>query len=88
MVLSAESALFKQHHGPAQYLQKRYHNQVEQEKYIKKLWTMFPPTATDQYQTSMRICTDEQKPLVLHLATLSFDPTSSPREPTRANVAF
>ena len=88
VVLSAATALFKQHHGPAQYLQQRYHNQVEKETHIKKLWTMFPPTATDQYQMSMQICTDEQKPLVLHLATLSFGPTSSPREPTQAKCGI
>ena len=88
VVLSAATALFKQHHGPAQYLQQRYHNQVEKDMYLKKLWTMFPPTATEQYQASMQICTDEQKPLALHLATLSFDPMSSPREPTRAHVAL
>ena len=29
-----------------------------------------------------------RRPLVFHLATLSFDPTHSPREPTRANVAL
>ena len=79
VVLSAATALFKQHHGPAQYLQQRYHNQVEKEKYIKKLWTVFPPTPTEQYQASMHICTAEQKPMVFHLAALSFDPTSSPR---------
>ena len=28
------------------------------------------------------------RPLVFHLATLTFAPTSSPREPTRANVAL
>ena len=88
MVLSAASALFKQHHGPAQYLQQRYHNQAETDTYIKKLWTLCPPTHTEQYQTSMQICTDEMTPLVFHLAALTVGPTSSPREPTRANVAL
>ena len=78
--------------GPTQFLEHRYPTEESKHEYAMKLWHQFPPDDTIEYQrfkTVPAVCENENlsKPMYVHIAMISFDGDSSPKEPTTVPTA-
>lgn len=81
VVVDCCGMLMKTHHGPMHYLMSRFSKTAALQAYADWLWKTFPPDSQYelQYTHPLPECPN------LHISMLSFNPDSSPREPTSAN---
>ncbi len=95
VVMESVSRILKDHAGPMQYLMNRWENPGEKQEYVKWLWESFPPDDAHQPLRGLPLPVrpvegdaqgEGQRPFTIHVAMLSFDPLTSPKEPTRAKT--
>ncbi|CAK0793173.1 unnamed protein product [Prorocentrum cordatum] len=87
VVLGAATKIMNDFHGPMQYLMHRYSDPESLNAYSKRLHQYLPPLDTCVYEMSFPFPVSTQQ-FCVHPGAMSFDPSYSPREPTRASTAL
>ena len=88
VVLKAATQILNEFHGPMQYLMHRYKDPDSLKVYVQKLYKYLPPLDTSGYEMSFPFPVSTPATFVVHPGALSFDPSYSPREPTRASTTL
>ena len=87
VVLLALKEEYEKHGGPAQVLDARYPDARTKMEFAKKLYSYFPPSATENTKFDTKIGSGPEQ-LVLHLAMFAWDEESSARELTSRKTSM
>ena len=88
------TTIYKQHGGPTNYLMSRYDSEEEKIKFANQLYSIWPPSATED--TTFNACIPsfaeanlkDARKEVFHIAMFNFSKDASPKEPTSMKTSL